>query len=82
MDTKLTLKLDSKTIQKVKVYAQKNHQTVSNLVESYFENLTHEAHESPASYTPVVKQLMGKARIPRTFDLKKAYAGHLSKKYK
>jgi hypothetical protein len=81
MDTKLTLKLDSKTIDKVKVYAKKNHQTLSDLVETYFENLT-EVHEASAVYTPIVKQLMGKAKLPKHFDLKKDYADHLAKKYK
>ena len=82
MDTKLTLKLDSKTIGKVKVYAKKNHQTLSSLVETYFENLTREASEAPASYSPVVKQLLGKVKLPKNFDFKKEYTNYLSKKYK
>ncbi len=82
MDTKLTLKLDSKTIGKVKVYAKKNNRTLSDLVETYFENLTSEAHETPAAYTPVVKQLLGKVKLPKHFDFKKDYGDYLSKKYK
>jgi hypothetical protein len=82
MDTKLTLKLDSKTIDKMKVYAKKNHQTLSALVESYFENITTEAHETPAEYSPVVKQLMGKVNLPKDYDFKKEQADHLRKKYK
>ncbi len=81
MDTKLTLKLDSKTIDKVKIYAKKNHQTLSDLVETYFENLT-EVREEPAAYTPIVKQLMGKVKLPKNFDFKKEYTNYLSKKYK
>jgi len=75
MDTKLTLKLDSKTIGKVKVYAKKNHQTLSDLVETYFENLTSEARETPAAYTPVVKQLLGKVKLPKNFDFKNLING-------
>ncbi len=82
MDTKLTLKLDDRTIQKAKNFARKNHQTLSDLVESYFENLTHEVHETPAEYTPVVKQLIGQVKLPKQFDPKKEYAGYLDKKYK
>jgi hypothetical protein len=82
MDTKLTLKLDSKTIGKVKVYAKKNHQTLSDLVETYFENLTSEVRESPASYGPVVRQLMGKVKLPKNFDFKKEYTDYFNKKYK
>ncbi|HTC20166.1 MAG TPA: DUF6364 family protein [bacterium] len=82
MDTKLTLKLDAETIQKVKIYAKKNHQSLSGLVESYFENLTHEVREKAAPYSPIVRQLKGKVKLDKAFDTKEDYAGYLGKKYK
>jgi hypothetical protein len=82
MDTKLTLKLDSETIQKVKLYAKKNHQSLSGLVESYFENLTHEVREEGVPYTPIVRQLKGRVKLDKALHRKEAYAEHLRKKYK
>ena len=82
MDTKLTLKLDSDTIQKVKLYAKKNHQSLSGLVENFFENLTQGVQEEAAPYGPLVRQLKGRVKLKRDFDFKNSYADSLSKKYK
>ncbi len=32
--------------------------------------------------TPMVKQLLGKVKLPKRFNFKKEYSGYLSKKYK
>jgi hypothetical protein len=82
MDTKLTLKLDSQTIQKVKVYAKKNHQSLSGLVENFFENLTQGVREEAAPYSPIVRQLKGRVKLGKNPDPKAGYAAHLRKKYK
>ena len=82
MDTKLTLKLDSGTIQKVKLYAKKSRQSLSGLVEHYFENLTQGVKEEAAPYGPLVKQLRGRVKLKKNFDLKSSYGDSLRKKYR
>ena len=40
MDTKLTLKLDKKVIEKAKAYAASNKSSLSRIVEAYLQSLT------------------------------------------
>ncbi len=58
METKLTLKLDRDVIQSVKHYAEKNHRSVSRLVEEYFRRLVGE-QEPKNEISPLVEELSG-----------------------
>jgi hypothetical protein len=58
METKLTLKMDHSVISSAKEYAERNHRSLSRLVENYFKSLTHET--SPKrKFSPLVESLIG-----------------------
>jgi hypothetical protein len=78
METKLTLKLDQKVINSVKVYAEKNNRSLSKLVEDYFRKLISEK-EPQKRYSPLVEELSG---VISEKDLKNIdYVEYLLKKY-
>ena len=56
-DIKLTLKLKQKSIEKAKAYAKSHQESLSRLVERYFDSVS----EPPATYetqiTPLIKEL-------------------------
>ncbi|MCL2834003.1 MAG: DUF6364 family protein [Treponema sp.] len=58
METKLTLKLDQEVINSAKKYAEKNHKSLSRLVEDFFKNLVYE-NISYKKYPPLVENLSG-----------------------
>lgn len=82
METKLTLKLNRRTIQKAKKYVLINNTSISKLVENYFDSLTVKDGGSEDEISPVVKELSGVINLKDTKDRKAAYAKYLSKKYK
>ncbi len=81
MDTKLTLKLDQKVIEKAKVYARDQGISLSRMVEEYLESVTESSHSRP-TLTPVVEKLSGVLHLTDKEDERKAYRDHLSDKYK
>jgi Family of unknown function (DUF6364) len=61
MDAKITLSFDAETIQKAKIYADKNNISVSRLVEYFFNKITDEDAKTLEAY-PIadwVYELMG-----------------------
>jgi hypothetical protein len=83
MNAKLTLKLQKNTVQKAKVYAHKHHQSLSKMVENYFEAVTTGEDGIPTEKDhPIVKELKGIASSLRNMNFKKEYADYLEKKYK
>jgi hypothetical protein len=58
MQTKLTLKLDRNVIDSAKKYAKTNHTSLSNLVENFFKNLTHN-NNVHKKYPPLIEKLSG-----------------------
>jgi len=81
MDTKLTLKLDQKVIEKAKVYARDQGISLSRMVEEYLESVTASSQPRP-TLTPVVEKLSGVLHLIDKEDERKAYRDHLSDKYK
>ena len=83
MNKKLTLLLDESTINDAKQYAQKNKQSLSQLVETYFRYLTN-ATRSTRSPRPtrrsVVDELTGIISVPKTLDHKTEYREHRAEK--
>ena len=69
MEAKLTLKLDQKIIDSAKEYAKTNRTSLSNLVENFFKNLTHNDNSSE-KYPPLIEQLSG---VVSEEDLTKLY---------
>jgi len=82
METKLTLKLNRRTIQKAKKYVLINNTSISKLVENYFDSLTVKDCNSVDEISPVVKELSGVINLKNTKDRKTAYTKYLDKKYK
>lgn len=81
MDTKLTLKLDSKTIALAKSYAKETNTSLSKLIESYLKALT-ASEKGKRKVHPIVESLTGVITLDDKKDYRKAYTKHLIEKYK
>ncbi len=83
METKLTLRLNDRVIERAKVYAKKQKISLSKMIESYLDSLTRETeNKDKVSITPLVKSLSGVIDLPSDFDYKKEYGDYLIEKYK
>jgi Family of unknown function (DUF6364) len=80
MNTKLTLSLEKTVIEEAKSYAKKTGRSLSELVESYFKNLT-EKSEIPDDIHPKVKKLIGRITLPPDFDEEKVKEEYHKEKY-
>ena len=81
MNTKLTLKLDKNIIKKAKVYANKHNQSLSQIVEKYFNTLV-EDKDDKIYLSPIVKELSGVLKSDASIDHKETYSDYLINKYK
>jgi hypothetical protein len=82
METKLTLRLDKKVIERAKDYAQNHKISLSKMVESYLDSLTTKKNSNDIEITPLVESLSGVVKLPVDYDYKKEYADYLTEKYK
>lgn len=81
MNTKLTLSLNQKIIEKIKVYAKKHQLSLSKMVENYF-NLVVKKTEFEATTSALVTELTGIINLPENFNEKDEYYDYLIEKYK
>jgi len=81
MNTKLTLKLNKKAIERAKRYAYKNKKSLSVLVENYFNLITEKENMDELEISPNVLELSGIIKLPENIDLKEEYGKHLEEKY-
>jgi replicative DNA helicase len=85
MDTKLTLKLNKKSIENAKRYARKQNQSLSSLVEDYFNLISgrknEQENQNEIEISPNVLELSGIIKLNKDFNLKEEYGNHLSEKY-
>ncbi len=82
MNTKLTLTIEQKVIQRAKKYAKQKGRSLSDIIENYLKMITHEQKESKeVEITPLVKSLKGSFKAPADFNYKDELAKRLSKKY-
>lgn len=81
MNTKLTLTIEEKIIRKAKMYAKKNGQSLSGLIENYLKMLTSLEKEWESELSPLVKSLKGSFKMPEDFDYKRELTEILSNKY-
>ena len=80
MDTKLTLKLDEKAIERAKVYASRRGVSLSRMVEAYFLSLM-DREEARLEPTGVVAELAG-ILAEREIDLsREGRARYLARKH-
>lgn len=83
METKLTLRLNDRVIERAKVYAKEQKISLSKMIESYLDSLTREIEDdSKKSITPLVESLSGVIDLPADFNYKKEYGDYLTEKYK
>ena len=85
MDTKLTLKLDKRVIDKAKEYASSHKRSLSRMIESYLRSLTERDTSNlkdDIEISPFVKSMRTGVKFPANFDYKKSYGEYLSEKYK
>lgn len=81
MDQKLTLKLDEKVIEDVRLYAKKRKTSISKLVESYFRYLTSSSQNDEEDISPLVKSLSGIINASTVEEPRASYRKHIRKKY-
>ena len=82
METKLTLRLNDRVIERAKMYAKKQRISLSKMIESYLDSLTREkSNEKETDITPFIESLSGVINLPADFDYKREYQDYLIKKY-
>jgi len=81
METKLTIRLKKRIIERAKDYALVHKISLSKLVENYLESVTEHKNDE-IEITPLVKSLSGVVNLEDHCDLKSDYANYLSGKYK
>ena len=80
MNTKLTLTLEKSTIDKAKRYAKQSGRSLSDLIESYLEELT--TTETPFEEVPdEFKDLFGSVNLSSDVDDKQAIRAILNRKH-
>ena len=81
MNTKLTLSLEKEVIEQAKIYAKETGRSLSEMVESYFRNLTSKRHSDYKDIDPKIRKLIGRITLPDNFDIKKAKEEYYKEKY-
>jgi hypothetical protein len=79
MNTKLTLSMNSKTIELAKKYAEKKGVSLSRLVEEYFGKITSPRLSKTQKSLMELKGILGS--VPPDFDYKKAVRDHVYEKH-
>jgi hypothetical protein len=81
MESKLTLKLDRRAIKRAKRYALSNNDSLSRLVEKYFNSLTKSEINAEEKLPPIVRSLTGILKSKEKINIKKEYADYLERKF-
>ncbi len=81
METKLTLRLNKRVIERAKDYANNHNISLSKMIESYLEAITNQKPVS-TEITPLVESLSGVIRLDENVDYRKVYTNYLTDKYK
>ncbi len=81
MNTKLTLKLNKKSIERAKRYAKRNKQSLSGIVENYFEIIADKELSNDLEISPNVLELAGIIKLSEDVNIKESYGKHLVEKY-
>ena len=81
MNTKLTLNVDRRVIEKAKEYSKSRKISLSRLIEAYLSSLTANKKQN-IEITPLVESLSGVINLEKDFDYKESYTDYLIEKYK
>jgi predicted HicB family RNase H-like nuclease len=73
MNAKLTLTIDKEVIEKAKRYAKSENRSLSNLIESFLRQVTHNKVEKEYDIHPEIAALRGSVKVSKdfSFDYKK-----------
>jgi hypothetical protein len=83
METKLTLRLNDKVIERAKIYARSHKISLSKMIESYLDTITKQKEDTEKiPITPLVESLSGVIDLPPDYDYKNEYRNYLEEKYK
>lgn len=74
-DAKLTVRVSRELLDNVKVYAEKNNTTLTDLIESFLKNIP---SQIPLENAPIVRRLSGS--LPKNLSVQD-YRDHLEEKY-
>ncbi|MGH7491737.1 MAG: DUF6364 family protein [bacterium] len=84
METKLTLRMDSKLIDSAKSYAERQGISLSKLVAEYFQMIASKRNKNLEAFqpTPILSEITGVLqKNPGNKDSREAYRKHLEEKY-
>jgi len=82
MNTKLTLTIEQKIIERAKNYAKEKNRSLSDIIENYLKTLTKEEQKQKRdTLSPVVGSLKGYFKMPKHMNYKKELGNRLEKKY-
>ena len=83
METKLTLRLNDKVIERAKKYARLRKVSLSRMIESYLDSITQlpEDEEKKINITPLVESLSGVIDLPSGYDENEAWHNHVEEKH-
>ena len=81
MESKLTLKLQEKSILRAKEYVSEIGTSLSAIVENFFDSLTVNRSPSEVTYSPLVNELSGIIHLDNDYDYKSDYTSYLEQKY-
>ena len=80
MTTKLTLTVESQIIERAKKYAKGTGKSLSELVESYLDEIS-SGETGEGCVSPKLKKLIGAVSLPDDFDEEKEKRAYLEKKH-
>jgi len=81
MNTKLTLKLNKRAIDRAKKYARKNKQSLSVMVEKYFNLISDKESITEMEISPNVSELSGVVKLSGNINVREIYGKHIEEKY-
>ena len=81
MNSKLTLKLNKGSIERAKRYAKKHNQSLSVLVEKYFNLISEKEKNTETEISPNVMELSGIIKLDKDYNIKSEYGKHIEEKY-
>jgi len=81
MLTKLTLTIEKQIVEDAKVYAKNTGRSLSDMIETYLENIVKSSPVKPGKVSSRIDKIIGIAKLPPDFDEEKELRDYLEKKY-
>ncbi len=79
MKTKVTLTIKESVIKQAKLYAKQAGKSLSEIIETYLQNLTHDIKTEKLS--PKLKKIASTIKLPKKFNESKELRSYLENKY-